>query len=703
LYNTGNFLPVCEQLMKMHSAKFKDPLISRAQPVTLITPLIEETLRAAGIPSNRERIIELFMSGQPRMAVVHGGEDHPPNIGMKDTIRRLVRCIWANNALPFEVSQNTPCEELAHGTEGVHYALLSRNLCTANLAMQMEAQGYDAAILVGACDKMLVGNLRALVETDLARQRRRARPVFCMVLPSLISREVFATEEERRRFDSMKSRLNDSERAELEGLLRRPLKPPVYAGVKSMLDQCFHRRIIQETERDELQRVMSKCTAVPGANCASSAASMMHRMILASFGLAPRKLDIAVRAISDEQLFEAVKRLVTGIHKRERRVSVASLVRSNLGNAASVWSATGGHPAWILHLLYLADALGKKLTVADLAKRARSVPQILGISETAGNSVYTMAVEAENGGNSGIDTIMRTLAEKRFIEDRAPTLDGSWMQRIMDARSANGNFLHSTMTPFSTSCGAAAIHGNLCTGGIVRTGNRTRDGIKAFDKKVYLAVYYLGIRDLQADCAAGVAGVLERLKRKITREDLYDTWAMNWASAASNGAAPDLAHRNKARLWDYLATEKLLRIMVVVAGAGPHAAGMPELELADLSNTLGSVAVLVSDGRVSDSYDGVSIAHVVPEALDGGALASVRTGDWIHLDLAKGELHVVTPSRRHNGYKMLSAKDLLNRPDLKRRINEIERSRTELLPSFRILLDQVSSAETGVSPATSKL
>ena len=59
-----------------------------------------------------------------------------------------------------------------------------------------------------------------------------------------------------------------------------------------------------------------------------------------------------------------------------------------------------------------------------------------------------MAVENENGGNSGIDTIMRTLAEKRLIEDRAPTLDGSWMQRIMEARSANGNFVYSTMTPF---------------------------------------------------------------------------------------------------------------------------------------------------------------------------------------------------------------------------------------------------------------
>jgi dihydroxyacid dehydratase/phosphogluconate dehydratase len=446
---------------------------------------------------------------------------------------------------------------------------------------------------------------------------------------------------------------------------------------------------------------MAKCTGVPGANCAASAASMVHRMMLASFGLVPRRLDIALRPISDEQLFEAVKRLVAGIQKRERRVSVASLVRSNLGNAASVWSATGGHPAWILHLTYLADALGKKITVADVARRARSVPQIFAISETPGNSTYTMAMEAENGGNSGIDTIMRTLAEKRLIEDRAPTLDGSWMQRITYARSANGNFLHSTMTPFSSSCGMFGIHGNFCSGGIMRLGARNRESLGRFDKKVYLAVYYLGMRDLQNDLVAP-EGVLERLKGKITREDLYHTWLMNWHTSKSNGVAAELGHRNKARLWDYLVTENLLRIVIVIAGIGPHAAGMPEVQLShSAAATLGPMSVLVSDGRVSYSYGGISIAHVVPEALDGGALASIRTGDWIHLDLAKSELHVVRPSRR-NGYKMLSPKDLLNRPDRKRRVNELEKLRTELLPSFRILLDQVSSADTGVSPVSPK-
>ena len=182
-------------------------------------------------------------------------------------------------------------------------------------------------------------------------------------------------------------------------------------------------------------------------------------------------------------------------------MSVASLTRYNLTNAAAVWSATGGHPAWLLHLTYLADAVGKKLSIADITKKTFKVPQILGIDEAGGHSGYSMAVEAENGGNSGIDTIMRTLAEKRLIEDRAPTLDGPWMQRIMEARSANGNFVYSTMTPFSPTCGLVSMHGNLCQGAIARMSPRSRNGnLQLFDRKLYLTVYYLGQKELRPIC-----------------------------------------------------------------------------------------------------------------------------------------------------------------------------------------------------------
>jgi len=515
----------------------------------------------------------------------------------------------------------------------------------------------------------------------------------------MVGRESHVSEEDRRKFEPLRHRLTETERADLDALFHRPMKPHVYAQVKALLDRCFHRRIIQENEKDELERSIAKCASAPGANCAASEASMAHRMILASFGLVPRKLDISVKSPTDDQLSEVVKRLVQAIQKRERRMSVSSLTRYNLTNAAAVWSATGGHPAWLLHLTYLADAIGKRLSIADITKKTQKVPQILAIDDSTGNSVYSMAVETDNGGNSGIDTIMRTLAEKRLIEDRAPTLDGSWMQRIMEARSANGTFVYSTMTPFLPTCGMVGMHGNLCSGAIARLGLQNRNGgIDKFDRKIYLAIYYLGQKDLQGDLAS-TDGVLERLKRRVSREDLYYTWLFNWNSGSEDSLAMNLSQWNKARLWDYLLSQNLLRAMVVVAGVGPHASGMPELQLAlnASSHPLSGMCVLVTDGRVAFQHDGISIAHIVPEALDGGGLAGIRTGDWIYLDVGNGEFQVVTQSSR--GYKVLGMKELANRPDCKKRINELQRRRLELLPSFRVLLDQVSSAEAGVSPA----
>jgi len=237
----------------MHSNKFRDPLISRAQPVTIITPVVEETLRMAGVPAVREHILDRFMNGQPRVAIMHGGDDHPPNVGSKETIRRMIRQVWANGGIPFEVSHSAPCEELSYGTEGMNYALLARNFCTATLAGLIEAHGYDAAILFGVCDKMMVGSLRALIEADLAHQRRKARPLFAMLIPSIIGREIHVSEEDRRKFEPLRHRLIETERAELDRLFHGPMKPHVYAQVKALLDRCFHRRIVQEGEKDDLE------------------------------------------------------------------------------------------------------------------------------------------------------------------------------------------------------------------------------------------------------------------------------------------------------------------------------------------------------------------------------------------------------------------------------------------------------------------
>jgi dihydroxy-acid dehydratase len=50
--------------------------------------------------------------------------------------------------------------------------------------------------------------------------------------------------------------------------------------------------------------------------------------------------------------------------------------------------------------------------------------------------------------------------------------------------------------------------------------------------------------------------------------------------------------------------------------------------------------VLITDGRFSGASRGFCIGHVVPEAVEGGPIAALRTGDIITVDIANRELRV---------------------------------------------------------------
>ena len=686
----------------MHSQRFKDPLLSQARAVTYMCPLIEETLRSSRIQPNRENIIDRFVTGQPRIAVVRGSEDHPYSVGCRDIVRRLVRQVWTEGALPIEVSQAVPCEELSLTLPGSHYAFLGRNVCAANFGTLMEAHGYDAAMVIGACDKMLAGVLRALVEADLARQNRKARPVYALFIPPNVSSEVYLDEEQRRRFDYLRDKLTNAECRKLFDLLDRPITSELYGKMKACLDRAFRKRLIPEIDKDELERVLAKLALAPGALCASSEASIVNRLMVATFGLVPRQMDLCRTPPQDKQLSYAVRRLLQGIHKRERRISISQLVKSNLQNGLTVWSATGGHPSWLLHLNYLADALGVRLSPALLQRKMSKVPRLFSFDDGNGLPAHGVAVETESGKNSGIDTLMRTLSEKRLIDDRAATLEGSWMHRITEARSANGRYFHSTITPCAPSCGLARVHGNFSSGALVQFGQK--HDFAGYDKKIYLADFYLGLEEFR-EAMAEPNGALERIRRKVTREGLYKTSAINWGTALNGSAIGNgnLERWSKQKLWNYLLDRNLLRCLLFVAGEGPRASGMPQVSLPEAidDSVIRENCVIATDGRVAFGSDTMSIVHIVPEAIDGGGLAGIRTGDWVYLNMRKGEFQIVTSARNAAGFRVVSAREIARRSDVNRRVHELERRRQAFLPSIRSMLDSVSSAAEGVSPLTS--
>ena len=86
--------------------------------------------------------------------------------------------------------------------------------------------------------------------------------------------------------------------------------------------------------------------------------------------------------------------------------------------------------------------------------------------------------------------------------------------------------------------------------------------------------------------------------------------------------------------------------IAVVRFQGPRANGMPELHKLtpqlSILQSRGFKVALVTDGRMSGASGKVPAAiHMSPEALLGGAIGKIRTGDLIRFDAEKGELDVL--------------------------------------------------------------
>ena len=127
--------------------------------------------------------------------------------------------------------------------------------------------------------------------------------------------------------------------------------------------------------------------------------------------------------------------------------------------------------------------------------------------------------------------------------------------------------------------------------------------------------------------------------------------------------------------------------VAVVRFQGPKARGMPELH--KLTPPLGVLqdkgfkVALVTDGRMSGASGKVPAAiHLCPEALDGGLIAKVKTGDMINLDGESGELTL-----------LVDEQELAARDNAQFQVNGHHQGMGREL--FGFMRRNLSSAETG--------
>ena len=86
--------------------------------------------------------------------------------------------------------------------------------------------------------------------------------------------------------------------------------------------------------------------------------------------------------------------------------------------------------------------------------------------------------------------------------------------------------------------------------------------------------------------------------------------------------------------------------VVVLRFQGPRANGMPELHkltpILGLQQDKGFRVAMVTDGRMSGASGKIPAAiHMHPEALQGGNIARIETGDMVRVDLENGSVEVL--------------------------------------------------------------
>ncbi|MEO0913192.1 MAG: dihydroxy-acid dehydratase, partial [Pseudomonadota bacterium] len=262
--------------------------------------------------------------------------------------------------------------------------------------------------------------------------------------------------------------------------------------------------------------------------------------------------------------------------------------------------ATGGSTNLLIHLLAMARAAGVILDWEDFARLSDATPLMArvypnGLADVnhfhAAGGLGYMIGELLDAGLLHDDT--RTVAGDglaRYAQE--PKLkDGAIVWEDGTGESLNEKILRPASDPFQPTGGMARLSGNLGTGVMKVSAVKPEHRIIEAKARVF--------HDQEEVKAAYKAGELT--------ED----------------------------------------VVVVVRFQGPKANGMPELHsltpiLAVLLDK-GLKVALVTDGRMSGASGKVpSAIHVCPEAVVGGPLARLETGDLVRVDAVAGTLNVLT-------------------------------------------------------------
>jgi dihydroxyacid dehydratase/phosphogluconate dehydratase len=346
------------------------------------------------------------------------------------------------------------------------------------------------------------------------------------------------------------------------------------------------------------------------------------------------------------------------------------------------------------------------LWTLDQIRRKVPVPDLFDYSLTQGRDIYALAQQCEVGEIRGMETLVYELVRHGVpMNLDAPTVTGTtWAERLRDTDhlpadgvKENPIVLSEPRRPFS---GADVLQGNFFDSAVVKMSGMTSSQISAFDDKVLFVLYY----ENEEEACEGLLDVhlLDQLggHAEIAREDLLTMYAHN--RLPDHRSPEQIRDWCKEDLFDHMIAEQTLKWAVVISGQGPEAYGMPEMftpmQHINSNRTLSKLVVILSDGRYSGVTYGAAIGHVTPEAMNGGGILYLQTGDVLHLCLRERCIYLLDKDAFRRGalaaYPGTLAQDRVQLGGKRR--TRIKVRRRDITSTNR--LQEVTDAAHGVVP-----
>lgn len=276
------------------------------------------------------------------------------------------------------------------------------------------------------------------------------------------------------------------------------------------------------------------------------------------------------------QIMELVKKNI-----RPRDIMTPAAIR----NALTADMALGCSTNSMLHLPAIANELGIEFNL-DMANAVSEVTPNLCHLAPAGPTYMEDLNEA-----GGVYTVLKELTKLGLLDTSVMTCTGKTMgENIENAPCADGEVIRTTENPFSKTGGIAVLKGNLAVDGCVvkRSAVAPEMLVHEGPAKVY---------DSEEEAISAIYG------GEIQKGDVV---VIRYEGPAGGPGMREMLSPTSA-----------------IAGMG-----------------LDKDVALITDGRFSGATRGAAIGHVSPEAVRGGIIAYVKTGDIISINIPEYKIEL---------------------------------------------------------------